>query len=79
MLVAMLCLIPIFVQDTLILSNRIAGPICRLRSTIKRIGDGESVPPLAFRKNDMWDDLPDLFNRMMTELDYSLAPEQATH
>lgn len=68
MLVALLCLIPVFVRDTLTLSNRIAGPICRLRDTVRRIGAGEDVPPLAFRKNDMWDDLPQLFNVMVARL-----------
>ena len=78
MLMAMLCLIPIFVRDTLTLSNRIAGPIYRLRSTIKRIGDGETAPPLSFRKNDMWDHLPDLFNKMTDQLGYSPCPPRDT-
>jgi len=68
MLIALVCLMPIFVRDTLTLSNRIAGPICRLRDTVKKIADGEDVKPLKFRSNDMWDDLPTLFNRMVTRL-----------
>ena len=68
MLLALACLMPIFVRDTLTLSNRMAGPICRLRNTIKQLGDGEEVPPLKFRKRDMWDDLPELFNRMTDRL-----------
>lgn len=68
MLLALACLIPIFVRDTLTLSNRIAGPIYRLRDTVKRLGDGEDVPPLKFRKRDMWNDLPELFNKMTDRL-----------
>lgn len=68
MLVALVCLVPVFVRDTLTLSNRIAGPICRLRDTVRRMGAGEEVPPLAFRKHDMWDDLPQLFNQMVVRL-----------
>jgi len=68
MLVVLLCLIPVFIRDTLTLSNRIVGPICRLRDTVKRMGEGEDVPPLKFRKNDMWEDLPGLFNTMVTRL-----------
>lgn len=68
MLLALACLMPIFVRDTLTLSNRVAGPICRLRDTIKRLGDGEEMPPLKFRKRDMWDDLPALFNKMTDRL-----------
>lgn len=68
MLVSLLCLLPIFVRDTLTLSNRIAGPICRLRDTVNRLGAGEQVPPLTFRRKDLWGDLPDLFNRMVASL-----------
>ncbi|MDG2131332.1 MAG: hypothetical protein P8K08_25265 [Fuerstiella sp.] len=68
MLLALGCLMPIFVRDILTLSNRISGPICRLRDTVKRLGDGEDMPPLEFRKKDMWNDLPELFNTMTDRL-----------
>ena len=76
MLLALACLIPIFVRDTLTLSNKIVGPICRLRDTVKRLGDGEAVPPLEFRKNDMWNDLPELFNRMTDRLQTAATTKQ---
>ena len=59
---------PIFIRDTLTLSNRMAGPICRLQDTVKRIANGEEVPPLSFRKSDMWQDLPAQFNAMTEQL-----------
>jgi len=74
MLVVLLCLIPVFIRDTLTLSNRIVGPICRLRDTVKRMGEGEEVPPLKFRRNDMWEDLPELFNRMVARLQAEETP-----
>lgn len=77
LLVAMLCMLPVFVRDTLTLSNRIVGPICRLRDTVRRIGNGEDVSPLKFRKKDMWDDLPDLFNHMVSELKSTDRPTPA--
>jgi hypothetical protein len=76
MLLALACLMPIFVRDTLTLSNRIAGPIYRLRNTIKQLGDGEDAPPLKFRKRDMWDDLPALFNRMTDRLRNEASTKQ---
>jgi len=76
MLLALGCLMPIFVRDTLTLSNRIAGPICRLRDTVRRIGEGEDVPPLEFRRKDMWNDLPELFNRMTDRLQNSAPTKQ---
>lgn len=69
LMVALVCLMPIFVRDTLKMSNRIAGPMHNLQTTVKRIADGEEdVPPLRFRKGDMWNDLPDQFNRMINSL-----------
>jgi len=68
LLIVLLCLMPMFIRDTLRQTNRVAGPICRLRDTMRRIRDGEEVPPLKFRKNDMWDDIPELFNAMVAEL-----------
>lgn len=69
MVLALVCLVPIFIRDTLTLSNRIAGPIHNLRGTCQRLADGEAdVPPLKFRDNDMWDDLPALFNKMTDRL-----------
>ena len=69
MFLALVCLMPIFVRDTLTLSNRIAGPIHNLKNTIRQWGDGETdVRPLRFRKGDFWGDLPELFNNMTDRL-----------
>lgn len=69
MLLALLCLLPVFIRDTLTLSNRIAGPIYNLNTTINRLADGEeSVPPLQFRKGDMWGEMPQAFNTMVERL-----------
>lgn len=69
MLLALVCLMPIFVRDTLTLSNRIAGPIHNLQTLCQKLADGEhEVKPLKFRKNDMWQDLPRTFNAMAARL-----------
>jgi nitrogen fixation/metabolism regulation signal transduction histidine kinase len=69
MVLALACLMPIFIRDTLTLSNRIAGPIHNLRNKCRELADGvHDVAPLKFRKHDMWDDLPELFNRMMQQV-----------
>ena len=67
-MVALLCLLPVYIRDTLTISNRIVGPICRLRSTVIRLAANEDVPPLRFRKGDLWADLPDSFNTMVAQL-----------
>lgn len=69
MLLALLCLLPVFIRDTLTLSNRIAGPVYNLNKTINRLADGdEHVPPLQFRKGDMWPEMPAAFNTMVKRL-----------
>lgn len=68
LLLALACLIPVFIRDTLTLTNRIAGPIFNLQRHMGRIAKGEEVGPLKFRKHDMWDGLPETFNEMVTEL-----------
>ena len=78
MLIALVCMMPIFIRDTLTLSNRIAGPICRLRDTVQRISRSEEVPPLSFRRKDMWDDLPVMFNNMVDQLRTEACSVHAT-
>ncbi|MEP3479881.1 MAG: hypothetical protein ABJZ55_11585 [Fuerstiella sp.] len=79
-LLAFVCLIPIFIRDTLTLSNRIAGPIYNLRKTIQSHVDGDrDIRPLRFRKKDFWPDLPAAFNAMIARsgrADSVAKPEQ---
>ena len=81
MMLALVCLMPVFVRDTLTLSNRVAGPIHNMRNVIRQLADGETgVRPLKFRKGDFWDDIPDLFNRMTETLrsnSSTAAPERS--
>jgi len=64
LLVTFLCLLPYFLLDTYKLTNRFAGPIYRLRNTIRAIVRGENAKPLKFRKGDFWHELADEFNAM---------------
>lgn len=68
-LLALICMMPIFVLDTLKLSNRIVGPIWNLRNTVRSLAAGEpNTRPLRFRKGDFWEDLPESFNQMTDRL-----------
>lgn len=67
-LVAALFLLPVFVFDTIKLSHRFAGPIYRLRSTIRNIANGDEPGRLKFRDFDFWQGLADDFNRMVDRL-----------
>lgn len=76
-------LIPVFVWDTLKLTNRFAGPIMRLRSALSDASAGRGVKPLHFRNNDFWQEIAQNFNNLLerghvrqgnTESDDSEAP-----
>lgn len=64
LLVTFLCLLPYFMLDTYKLTNRFAGPIYRLRNTIRSLVRGEQVAPLKFRQGDFWHDLAEEFNSL---------------
>jgi len=63
-LVISVVLMPIFVLDTLKLTNRFAGPISRLRTELKNAGQGRPVNRLHFRTNDYWLEIAEDFNRL---------------
>lgn len=66
--IAMLCMMPVFIKDTIALTHRMAGPIIRLRHHIRSLARGEEVDDLRFREGDFFSDLPPLFNDMVTTL-----------
>ncbi len=59
----MLAVLPTFVYDTVKLSHRFAGPVVRLKDSLKKLADGQAVAPLNFRENDFWRELAEDFNR----------------
>ena len=61
-------LLPVFLFDTVKLSHRFAGPICRLRSAMRAIAAGERPTKLSFRDNDFWHELADEYNAMLEKL-----------
>ncbi len=63
-IVSMIVLLPVFLRDTVKLSNRFAGPILRLRNELKALADGKQNPPVKFRDGDFWQDLAGEFNRV---------------
>jgi hypothetical protein len=67
-LVVLMAMLPMFIWDTLKLTNRIVGPICRLRTTIRRINRGEEPAPIQFRDGDFWQDLAADLNALTERL-----------
>ncbi len=74
-LVAMM-LVPVFLRDTLRLTNRFAGPMFRLRGAIERLANGETNKPLNFRRQDFWQPVAESFNLVTAQVD-ALRQENA--
>ncbi len=72
---AFLVLSPALMLDSFRLSNRIVGPICRLRNAIQGIARDEQIAPLQFRSGDFWQDIPEQFNVMIDKLREGQASE----
>lgn len=62
-------LVPLFLRDTIKLSNRFAGPIIRVRRTLSDLADGKRPAPLLFRKGDFWQSLQHDMNRLISSHD----------
>ncbi|NIP86198.1 MAG: hypothetical protein GTO03_11765 [Planctomycetales bacterium] len=67
-LVASLLLLPLVMMDTVRTSNRFAGPMFRLRRSMKALACGERVEPVYFREHDFWRDLAQDFNAIAAKL-----------
>ncbi len=68
MIVALVALLPVFILDSVKLSNKFAGPIKRLKESIADVSAGKDVEPLSFREGDFWQSLAQDFNNMVSKL-----------
>jgi signal transduction histidine kinase len=60
-----LFMLPIVARDCVRFSNRIAGPIWRLKQTLRDVNDGKLVRKLKLRKDDYCQELADEVNRIV--------------
>ncbi|HUT91364.1 MAG TPA: hypothetical protein VMY37_17835 [Thermoguttaceae bacterium] len=61
-LIASFILLPMVVVDIIRVSNRFAGPLVRLRRSMRALARGEHVEPIKFREGDFWQEFADEFN-----------------
>ncbi len=59
---ASLLFLPMVMYDMVRLSNRLVGPILRLRSAMRGVAQGRPAPAIAFREGDFWRDFAGEFN-----------------
>jgi len=69
-LVASLMLLPLVVVDIVRLSNRFAGPMLRLRRSMRALARGENVEPLEFRDADFWHEFAAEFNGVLARVQH---------
>lgn len=67
-LLALVVLLPMFVLDSVKVSNKFTGPIMRLRTAIADISAGRKSEPLSFREGDFWKSLARDFNTMVSQI-----------
>ena len=66
--IASFLLLPLIILDIVRLSNRFAGPMLRLRRSMRALAQGERVQPIHFRQGDFWQDFADEFNTLAARL-----------
>jgi hypothetical protein len=68
-LLASFALLPMVIIDIVRLSNRFAGPLLRLRRSMRALARGEHVEPLHFRDGDFWQEFAEEFNAVVARLE----------
>ena len=68
-MIASFLLLPVVIVDILRVSNRFAGPMLRMRRSMRRLAEGGHVDRLDFRTNDFWREFADDFNRLADRLE----------
>jgi len=78
-LIASFILLPMVVIDIIRLSNRFAGPMVRLRRSMRALARGEYVEPIRFREGDFWKEFADEFNAVVARVQGQTPVEHPTH
>jgi hypothetical protein len=64
-LIASFVIVPLVMIDIIRMSNRLVGPILRLRRSMRALATGEEVRPIHFREGDFWKEFADEFNSVV--------------
>ncbi len=76
-LLVVVFMLPVFMIDTIKISQRFAGPIFSLRRAMQNVASGEAPRPIKFREDDFWPDLAEDYNAMLRQLAPSAMNGQA--
>ncbi len=64
-LLLMACMTPIFLWDTVKLSNRFVGPVLRVQRALHEVNTGGEVSEVKFRNGDFWLEMADEVNALL--------------
>ena len=64
----LLVISPVFIYDSIKLSNRFVGPMISFRASLKGLAAGQDPSEINFRQNDFWTELTKDFNKVSAEL-----------
>ncbi|MEM1303327.1 MAG: HAMP domain-containing protein [Planctomycetota bacterium] len=67
-LAVLACLAPVFIYDSIRLSNRFTGPVFRLKQATRQLAEGDLPERVEFRGADFWKDLAADFNVIANRL-----------
>jgi len=65
-LVMSLLMLPFMLFDVVRITNRMVGPVYRMRNYMRQLAEGKPVAPLQFRQDDFWKEMADEFNALST-------------
>lgn len=74
LLIVFLLLFPYFMYSTIKVTNRFAGPMYRLKTTIRAVANGGQFQNIHFRLGDYWQDVAKDFNAMMARVASDKSP-----
>jgi hypothetical protein len=67
--IASLIVLPVLLWDVLHVSNRLVGPVYRMRRSLRAMAAGEFVAPIQVRKGDFGAEMADEINAVAAYLD----------
>lgn len=74
-LLVSLVILPVVIVDIIRVSNRFAGPMLRLRRSMRAFARGEHVEPVKFRIDDFWHDFAKDFNAVTARVQGNIYTE----
>lgn len=75
-MMALVCLSPIFVHDLLKVSNRALGPLVRIKRALGQLANGDTLEPLAKRDGDGHEALIEELNSLILAARVGVRPSE---